>query len=397
LAPESPAGSPEHAPEGSPLQSPSSPSNAVITWTGIAITGSNAYGLLGIGNATTPSAFQPTLIFEGDAIPVLGGDFACMYSLSFVHCWGNNAVGQLGQPLSTPMAASPTRVLGVELPSRLTAGEQHACLVDDATPKCWGLNAAGQLGNGGTSNSHVPVPISTAYIYEVMSAGLDHTCGIALDAADGNILQCWGGNAFGQLGMGDTENRATPQSLSIRGWYEISAGCSTTCGINGIGIYCWGANDMGQAGSGNTNQFPVPWPMDGTADWFSISTWGKTTCALNEGAQMFCWGDGSQGQMGNHVSTVVNLDPQNVWNPNPDNFISISVGGNTVCAASDSFRILCWGDDSVGQAGVPPASGPQNYPLGLPGDFVAVPYARNSATIFHTMNFETPDYTPPGQ
>ena len=65
--------------------------------------------------------------------------------------------------------------------------------------QCWGSNFSGALGDGTTKDSNVPiwagVPLGFA---EAIGTGFDHACAISKNGG----VQCWGGNAYGQLGDG---------------------------------------------------------------------------------------------------------------------------------------------------------------------------------------------------
>ena len=43
----------------------------------------------------------------------------------------------------------------------MSAGVQHACsMASNGSVKCWGANASGQLGNGNTTRSFTPVNVA---------------------------------------------------------------------------------------------------------------------------------------------------------------------------------------------------------------------------------------------
>ena len=84
-----------------------------------------------------------------------------------VQCWGENASGQLGLGDLSRRGDTPERILspretvnlgsdpltGVASASRLATGLYHTCVaLGDGTAKCWGYNAYGQLGLGDTTN-----------------------------------------------------------------------------------------------------------------------------------------------------------------------------------------------------------------------------------------------------
>ncbi|MFT3772735.1 MAG: hypothetical protein QM820_45680 [Minicystis sp.] len=133
-----------------------------------------------------------------------------------VKCWGRNSEGQLGLGDTTLRGAQASQ-MGDNLPAvnlgggqtakAINAGMNHTCaLLDDGTVKCWGYNGHGQLALGSTSNQTSPttaVDLGAGKTAVAISAGSEHSCAILNDGS----VKCWGYNASGQLGQGDTKNR----------------------------------------------------------------------------------------------------------------------------------------------------------------------------------------------
>ena len=96
----------------------------------------------------------------------------------------------------------------------IAAGNFHTCaILDNSSIKCWGLNDSGQLGIGNANNLQYldlgsDVDLGAGRTARGIAAGDSHTCAM-LDNAS---IKCWGGNAFGQLGIGDTNNRGDNSS-----------------------------------------------------------------------------------------------------------------------------------------------------------------------------------------
>ena len=180
----------------------------------------------------------------------------------------------------------------------LTAGASHTCaLLREGLVRCWGDNSVGQLGLGTTANlSGQPpyknglVPLGAAAV--ALTAGDSHTCALMANQS----VRCWGANADGQLGLGNTNtigddevpdatHAAVPLGAKAT---AVAAGGNDTCAILQDGsLRCWGLNDYGQLGLGNTNTIgddEVPSAAvaevslgDATA---AVAAGGEHTCAL---------------------------------------------------------------------------------------------------------------------
>ncbi|HRQ87030.1 MAG TPA: hypothetical protein PLY16_02875, partial [Candidatus Saccharibacteria bacterium] len=101
--------------------------------------------------------------------------------------------------------------------SSITSGAVHSCAVIGGQAYCWGSGDSGRLGSGNTSNSSVPVAVSTDGVLAgktvtAISAGNSHTCAIA----DGRLF-CWGYGGTGQLGNGSNANSSVPVAVSTDG------------------------------------------------------------------------------------------------------------------------------------------------------------------------------------
>ena len=85
-------------------------------------------------------------------------------------------------------------------------------MLADGTVQCWGGNAKGQLGDGTTTSSNIPVQVSNITTATSVSAGYEFNCATLA----GDTVQCWGGNGNGQLGNNVTADSNIPvQVLGI--------------------------------------------------------------------------------------------------------------------------------------------------------------------------------------
>lgn len=121
---------------------------------------------------------------------------------------GDNRHGQLGDG-SLVNRSQPVRVAGLSSSvEAVSTGWGHTCaLMNSGRAKCWGDNELGQLGNGGTTDSLVPATVNGPLLSDI-ALGSAHSCA---RAARGKIY-CWGGgNANGQVGIGEIfDNQTVP-------------------------------------------------------------------------------------------------------------------------------------------------------------------------------------------
>jgi|GEM_PF-1017343 len=315
--------------------------------------GYNLYGQLGDGtfaNHNTP--VDVTGSITGVATLAMGAYHSCAVTGSGgVKCWGNNGYGQLGDG-TTISRTAPIDVTGlITGVTTVAAGGNHTCAI---TPtggvQCWGYNAFGQLGDGTTLSRTTPVEVSGLISGVVsLAAGYSHTC--ALMGYGG--VKCWGYNYAGQLGDGTTLSRNQPVEVSglTSGVTAIAAGSNHTCAIlTDGGMKCWGINSYGQLGDGTTTNRLVPVAVTGlTSGVSTLATGGSHTCALMTGGQIRCWGRNSDGQLGNGTSPVF-LTPTDVLGLSSETALIDTRLAHT-CTVMTNGGVKCWGLNGYGQLG----------------------------------------------
>ena len=178
-----------------------------------------------LGNGATADATTPVLVDGGHSFATVsvGIEHTCgMTTDQDLRCWGRNTFGQLGVGLEPVDVTRPSIVSGAMKFRAVSGGALFTCGITTADATfCWGLGQNGQLGTDNvetcadpdTGSSVVcaldPRAVQGGLAFGLVSAGNQHTCGIALDA----IAYCWGLNSKGQLGngtSGDTELSVQP-------------------------------------------------------------------------------------------------------------------------------------------------------------------------------------------
>jgi uncharacterized protein (TIGR02145 family) len=295
-----------------------------------------------------------------------GNSHTCAVADGKAYCWGQNNWGQLGSNSTTnssvPVAVDTSGVLSGKTVAQIAASHQHTCAVADGKIYCWGRNPYGQLGNSSTTDSLVPVAVDTSGVLNgktitQISSEYQHTCALA----SGKVY-CWGWNPYGQLGNNSTTDSLVPVAVDTSGVLngktvtQIAAGSNRTCALAEGQVYCWGHGSNGQLGNNSTVDKKVPVAVD-TSGVLSgktvtqISTGNTHTCALADG-KAYCWGYNGNGQLGNN-STTESLVPVAVDTSGVligKTITQIVAGSNYICVVAEG-KGYCWGDDQHGQLG----------------------------------------------
>ena len=234
------------------------------------------------------------------------------------------------------------------------AGGDNTCAVlhDSGAVFCWGANQFGQVGDGSTVDRLSPSAVAGAPLSTLPVPG-DHTCSTRL-ATD---LYCWGRNSSGELGTEDSSDAPTPRAIAQGGggWWSVAVGDDFTCALYGANtVFCMGANDVGQLGTGLPQSEAYPRVTWNAHLFNTVAAAGRTACAIAQNdTHLFCWGDGTDGQLGNGQFDVTASVPTLV--PGDLHFTSVAIGANaagqaTVCAVAEEGA-FCWGKNGDGEIG----------------------------------------------
>ena len=371
--------------------------------------GRNSSGELGVGDTNNRGdspdemgIFHPmVLLGTGRTVRSLavgmGAEHTCaILDTAQIKCWGKNNRGQLGlgdtnnrgDGLGEMGDALATVNLGTGRTARSVAvGVDFTCAVlDNGTVKCWGNNEFGKLGlgntdsrgdGGGEMGDALPaVQLGSGRRATAVTVGALHACALL----DNGTVKCWGYNAVGQLGIGDTVNRGDNAGEmgnvlpavrlgTGRKARSISAGAFHTCALldNGT-VKCWGMNSDGSLGVGD--KLPRGFELGGMGNALpavdlgagrkarAISTGVAFTCALLDNGTVKCWGQNISGQlgMGDVISRGDNDEELGNYLPaiavgGSRRVLAVSAGGFSTCALLDDRSLRCWGENSDGQLG----------------------------------------------
>jgi alpha-tubulin suppressor-like RCC1 family protein len=171
-------------------------------------------GTTAMSNAVNPTA---TASLGGVASEVAaGGTHTCVLLVNgTVACFGYNDMGQLGQTPTQPASSNstPTVMTLAATATHVSVGKQFTCaLLSTAAVHCFGDNASGQLGSGSSGSArNTPNEVTelTGSVVDVV-AGAGHACAVM---STGEV-RCWGLNDSGQLGIGTNSNVATATAIA---------------------------------------------------------------------------------------------------------------------------------------------------------------------------------------
>lgn len=216
----------------------------------------------------------------------------------------------------------------------------------------WGAGTGGQLAdNVGNSTSSPIQTISGGINWNRISAGNQHSGAIKIDGT----LWCWGTNSSGQLGDNTITIKRSPVQTVTFGsnWKQVSVGVSHTAAIKTDGtLWCWGDNSNGVLGNNTATarSSPVQTAAYGN-NWKQVSAGANNTAAIKTDGTLWCWGSNLNGQIGNNTSIATNRSSPIQTVTFATNWKQVSCGNSHIAAIKTDGTCWSWGDNSSGQLG----------------------------------------------
>ena len=293
--------------------------NQVYCW------GPNDWGQL--GNSTTtrslvPVAVNTSGVLSGKSIKsiAVGWNFTCaIASDNQAYCWGWGNRGELGNGSATsnsvPVAVTNTGVLSGKTIKAIAAYNNTCVIASDNQVYCWGYNATGGLGNGSTTDSSVPVAVIKSGVLSGKTINSIDVGGASCAIASDSQAYCWGYGVDGELGNGSITSSSVPVAVTNTGVLSsktislMSSLGGFTCAIaSNSQAYCWGYGVDGELGNGSTTSSSVPVAVNNSGVMSgkllqSITVGQNHACATSLDGQFYCWGSGTNGELGNGLIT----------------------------------------------------------------------------------------------
>jgi alpha-tubulin suppressor-like RCC1 family protein len=260
-------------------------------------------------------------------------------------CWGRDPIGQ-GQDLSAPSV-----VPGLSGVRSVSLGASHICAVATRQVYCWGQNTSGQLGDGTTAMHRTPARVAGIDDAVEVIAGARTTCVLR----GGGRLDCWGDNSSHQLGAAGATlgDRALSPVHVLDDVQRVAIGGAHVC-VFGMGqeVRCWGDNSNGQLGDGSNQASTTPVGLG--FDAADLSAGYAHTCAIAEEGGVRCWGNNINGQLGDGTTgdpiagTKAVGRTTAITTGGVEMAIGISAGSTQSCAVLGGGEVRCWGANQFG-------------------------------------------------
>ena len=298
---------------------------------------------------------------QSDRITYVAGDnHAIKFSSSYatacmlndeqdIYCWGDNHAGITGQtPYDESVekglqeVGSPRYVASTKKFVDLSLGDSSGCaLSTEGEAYCWGKINDELHGDLNPSKMR-HYPFSQKFI--ALDLSYKTVCAIA---EDGNVY-CWWRNSssIGGDGVLDSTPKLVVSGYNFRS-IRVSGYDSFACAIdtNDDG-HCWGLNSRGQLGNNTTIASTTPVPINGSRKWKMIQpsryTTNNTTCGIDLNDDAYCWGRGTEGQLGdgNNLNRLIPVKVSGM-----DKFLYLESKGRSTCGITTTNDLKCWGDD----------------------------------------------------
>jgi len=325
------------------LWSYSSSVNSFFIW------GRNQFGELGQNSPAYAARSSPTQIpGSWSKITFNSGAYSAggIKTDGTLWAWGRNNYGQLGQNQKDVHYSSPVQIPGTWSEAEIGATNSY------------GINTSGELFVMGFDNdgamgvntksvsysSPTQIPGSTW-----KQVGLNYYS-MAATRTDGT-LWAWGAAGDGQLGQNSRTYYSSPVQIPGSTWSIVKGLHSNFLAIKTDGtMWSWGTNSSGKLGLSQATSFKASSPTQiGTGtDWSDISISGSHCGAINTSGELWMWGAGSNGRLGQNAaqtkSSPVQI-PGTTW-------AQVKCDHDRTYARKTDNTLWVWGDNENGTLGL---------------------------------------------
>ncbi len=297
-------------------------------------TGDQVYCWGGSDQELSPSLRNIGVVARQVAV---GTTAACVLDpLGKAYCWGDNALGQLGDGTTTASPTTARSVTGGLTFTALDAGGYTACgLTGSGELYCWGQTATSGI-------QTTPLRIGSILFRSFTMRGSS----INAVATDGTLRQ-------GLLGTTLTQDGAANDWLTHGGFGAFGIQLVHYCALKtGGSAWCRGDNRDGQLGNGTTSFATTAeyGAVAGGQVFRTVQVGGGFTCGLTTTDDAYCWGVNYTGFLGDDTKTSRAV-PTKVSSSLKYSALDVSSFGACGIGKADA-RIYCWGSNDGGRLGL---------------------------------------------
>jgi len=273
-------------------------------------------------------------------------------------CWGTGGLAVV--PIGAPRRR-PGLVVGGQHWLSVVAGDEGSCGVSVShRVYCWGpvTLTAPDMVPGMPLATAVAVQCALSTVGEAWCWGLDWLTTTATNLNPGRVITAFSAKGLA-CGLG-TDSIAYCGQISSAGlqpipgglhFATVGAGVSHACALTAAGTaWCWGEGTNGRLGNGDVQSSATPVAVVGGHVFRLITGGDGHTCGIDTTGAAWCWGSNNVGQLGTGSIAVDHYDtPQPVTGGLTWSWLD--AGFAATCGITTAGVAYCWGFNNAGQLG----------------------------------------------